>query len=353
MKRFLKNSILFLLIYVGICLTISGFLPYHWGNPWYSVKIDHLERNPDEDYNTYFFGSSRVYRHIDPNLFDSLAQAREAESIRSFNLGAPGTFPPQTYFLYEQFLNSGLSKGAKFCFLELMDVAAISDHLMHQEKTNYWLNRKDMSFVFHSVLNDESESTAQKFTQLSRYARSYLERVLHIGHFSPHLTDAGHYNKEYLGPLKNGYLPLEYELETASSPVLRKALLDRMRGLKQFPEALEERKRLMIEAERNASSNEYDKIHQERILELIEKSRRRGIELIFIFIAPKPNQAYQNVVNLKAHLPIEHLIEITPVKYPDLFTIDNAFDIGHFNTQGVRLFTRYLVEEFKAIRDIN
>ena len=234
-----------------------------------------------------------------------------------------------------------------------MDVAAISDHLMHQEKTNYWLNRKDMSFVFHSVLNDESESTAQKFTQLSRYARSYLERVLHIGHFSPHLTDAGHYNKEYLGPLKNGYLPLEYELETASSPVLRKALLDRMRGLKQFPEALEERKRLMIEAERNASSNEYDKIHQERILELIEKSRRRGIELIFIFIAPKPNQAYQNVVNLKAHLPIEHLIEITPVKYPDLFTIDNAFDIGHFNTQGVRLFTRYLVEEFKAIRDIN
>ncbi len=353
MKRFLKNSTLFFLIYLGVSLIISCFLPYHWGNPRYSVKIKHLKRNQGDKYDTYFFGSSRVYRHIDPSLFDSLVNATKGQNIHSFNLGAPGTFPPQSYFLYEQFLDSELSKGVKYCFLELMDVANIPDHIMHEEKTNYWLNGKDMSFVFQSVISDKNESAAQKFTQLSVYFKSYLERVLHLGHFSRQLTETNYYDPEYLGPSQNGHLPLEYEIETASNPALREALLERRQGLEKFPTALEQRKKRMIAAESKTLSNEYDRIHQQRILELIQKSRRSGIQLIFMFIAPKPNSAYRNVVDLKPHLPDDQLIEITPLKYPELFTIENAFDIGHFNTQGVRLFTSYLAEEFKEIRDID
>lgn len=352
MKRFLKNIALFFLVYLGLSLLISAFIPHHWGNPWYSVKISHLEKNRDLKYNTYFFGSSRVYRHINPSLFDSLMQTKGLENVRSYNLGAPGTFPPQTYFLYEQFLDSPLSKGAKFCFLELMDVATIPDQLMHQEKTNYWLNGRELGFVCHSILADETENAAQKFSQVSSYFESFLEGVFHMGHFSRQITDANYYNKDYLGPLQDGYLPLDYEYQTASNPSLKRTLSDRMKGLRAKPETLEQRKRLMIDAQTNSLGDQYDKVHQERILQLIQKSHHRGIELIFMFIAPKPNQAYRNAINLQAHLPDEHLIEITPVNYPELFTLENAFDIGHFNTQGVRMFTLFLADEFKEIKGI-
>ncbi|MCP3933638.1 MAG: hypothetical protein GY705_31610, partial [Bacteroidetes bacterium] len=114
MKYFLKNILLYFLIYLGLSFIISICVPYHWGNPLYSVKISYLEKENDRPFNTYFFGSSRVFRQFDPTLFDSLAHAFTNEEIRSYNMGAPGTIVPQTYYLYERFLNSELSNGVKY-----------------------------------------------------------------------------------------------------------------------------------------------------------------------------------------------------------------------------------------------
>ena len=133
-KPFIKKLFVFYFLYLILSSFISVLTPYHQGNPWYSTKIQFLEKNNQIVHNTFFFGSSRIYRQIDPHLFDSTLNLSLQESVSSYNVGAPATFNPQTYYLYENFLKSKLSNGVKYCFIELMNVDLGSRKLMHQEK---------------------------------------------------------------------------------------------------------------------------------------------------------------------------------------------------------------------------
>ena len=352
MKQFLKNIILFFLLYTGLSFVISLCVPYHWGNPWYSVKARYLEKNNHKAFNTFFFGSSRVYRQVDPFLFDSLAQEITNEEIHSFNLGAPATFAPQTYFLYEQFLNSPLSKNAKYCFLELTDVSPIGKRSMHQEKTNYWLGMSGLSFAIKSIVADQTKSKTYRATQCMRYFFSYIENVLHLGHFSRQLTTTNVYEEDYLGPYNNGYLPYEYEYKTTKNPTLKKALFRRMKVLEKEPERLGLRRTRIQNAYNASSDSYYDRANRKRILELIERSRKKGIELIIFFISPRPMHVNKvNIVNLSRKIPKANLIDLCyPVRYPDLYAVENAFDLGHLNTKGSGLLTSYLAEEFSHLQ---
>lgn len=350
MNLFLKKIFLFSLIYLGLCRIISICVPYHWGNPWHSVKISYLENNKPQGFNTYFFGSSRVYRQINPALFDSLTHQFTGEEIRSFNLGAPGTFVPQSYYLYERFLDSELSIGVKYCFLELGNIGAIKADQMHQEPTNYWLGFSNLRFVLRSIFLDNSQTTAHKMTQSSRYLVSYLENVLHLGHFGQQIKTANYYDEAYLGPFYNGFLPLEYELKTAQYPAPKEVISSRRRNFEKAPEGLEVRKNLVHQAYNDHSNTFYDKVNEQRLLALIEKSRKKGIELIIIFISHNPQENYKTLINLSRKLPEANVINMThPAKYPDFFESENAFDIGHLNSKGSGLFTTHLAKEFREI----
>jgi len=63
MKKLVIKIALFLIVFVLIRISILLFVPYHWGNPWYSSKIQYLEKTQLKP-NTIFFGSSRIYRQI-------------------------------------------------------------------------------------------------------------------------------------------------------------------------------------------------------------------------------------------------------------------------------------------------
>ncbi|MCP3933258.1 MAG: hypothetical protein GY705_29660 [Bacteroidetes bacterium] len=348
MKNFLKNILLFFLIYLGLSFIISICVPYHWGNPWYSVKISYLEKENDRPFNAYFFGSSKVYRQFDPTLFDSLAHAFTNEEIRSFNMGAPGTFVPQTYYLYERFLNSELSNGVKYCFLELKDVFPIRKRLMHREKTNYWLGMSDLGFATKSIFADKTKSKINKATHSTRYLTTYIENALHIGHFGGLLTTPKYYEEDFLGPFHNGYLPLEYEYKTTKNPTVREKLMMWQNAFEKEPERIDARKTMTVKAYNDSFHTFYDRVNQKRILELIDKKKKKGIELIFVLIAPEVERCRNSMINLSHNIPEPNLIDLAnPTKYPDLYTVENNFDFSHLNTKGAGIFTSCFAEEFK------
>lgn len=351
MKRFLKNTILLFLIYLGLALVISLFIPYYWGNPWYSIKIKHLENKPDSDYNTYFFGSSRVHDQLDPSLFDRSMKGQAQEDIRSFNLGIQGSFPPQTYFQFENFLDSKLSVGVKYCFLEIREVSSIRAAPPGQA---YWLGAKELAFAFRVVLSTPMTTRNYKFRQCIRYLITYIKNTLLIGYVDALLSSRVSYSEEPLGPEKNGFLSVEYQYATTTNEVVKKAIAKRRELLENEPQAIEQRRKKYLKAYSTGSHTYYNKAHQERVLQLIERAKDKGIHLILLYISSGPKQDPERAINLCRSLPKSHIIELAdPAKYPELYYFENAFDRGHLNTKGSRIFTRYLAQEFKEIKEAN
>lgn len=349
MKSFVKRLFLFFLIYVAFSLVISFFTPYHWGNPWFSSKIQFLEKNHKTEYNTFFFGSSRVYRQIDPEVFDSTFNSISKEKINSFNLGAPATFNPQSYYLFEKVLNSELSKNSKYCFIELMEVDLLSDYFMHEERTTYWQNLSDILFVGESIYYNKHIGFKRKLKAALNYSISYLEKVLHLGHFGNQMIKPNYYDDKYIGSNMNGFFSIDYDFKTTKDKAVKNNLYERKQSILENPEIIENRKKNIVNCHNNISNN-YDKVNLNRILELIQKSHQKGIQLIFIL---SPRSSSQKLLNLSRQIPENNIIDMSnPQKYDLLYNYENSFDIGHLNANGAYWYSKLLAIEFEKKNEL-
>ena len=68
-----------------------------------SEKLAYFARHKDE-YDAVFVGSSRVYRQIAPGVFDRQVAASTGRAMRSFNLGAPSMFLPESLYVIDRIL---------------------------------------------------------------------------------------------------------------------------------------------------------------------------------------------------------------------------------------------------------
>lgn len=342
MKSFITKLLCFILLYFAVSIVISVFIPYHWGNPWYSTKVQYLEKNNQLAYNTFFFGSSRVYRQLDPELFDSVFNSFSQEKVSSFNLGAPSTFNPQSYFLYEHFLNSDLSNNAKYCFLELREVS-LSGNLMHEERTTYWQNFTDLLFIGKSIYANDQIGFIQKTKTGLNYSMSYFENLFHLGHFGQQLISPDYYDDRYLGPHKNGFFSLDKDYETNTDEKIKEDFKKRKNSFRNNAYLFNNRKSQLLNSY-NTISNSYDEVNLKRILALIEQSKQKGIELIFIL---SPGNASQESINLSTHIPEMNIIDLAnPKKYGFLYNLDNLFDKGHLNSKGATAYSKMLAFVF-------
>lgn len=344
MKSFINKLLIFFFLYCTISLVISYLTPYHWGNPWFSSKIQFLKKNHNNKYNTFFFGSSRVYRQIDPEVFDGTFNSNSTIEISSFNLGAPATFNPQSYYLYEKFINSEPSNKTEFCFIELMDVDLLSDYFLHQERTTYWQNYSEILFVGNSIYSNNQLNLKNKIKSGLNYSISYMENLLHLGHFGSQIINPDYYDDKYLGLQKDGFFSLDNDYKTTKDETVKKRLLERKESIIKNPNLIDDRK-LKISNFYNDFSNNYDKVNLNRILELIEKSKQKGIQLIFIL---SPRNGSQQLINLSRQIPEMNIIDMSnPNNYDILYKNENSFDVGHLNSKGAVLYSKMLALAFK------
>lgn len=351
MKKFFIKIAIFIFILFFVGRIISYLIPYHWGNPWFSSKIQFLKKLDLSDRpNTYFFGSSRVYRQINPKVFDSIYNTLTTSKIKSFNLGAPATFCPQTYFLYEHFLNSSLSQKTKFVFIELMDIDRIEKSLLHQERTTYWQNLSDLNFIFRSVFSNPLINPKLKFLYFKNYTISYIENIFHLGHFGQQLVTQNYYQETYVGPYRNGFFPLEYDLINTNNESLKQSLIKRKESLIKEPKKLQKRSETSIEQSANLLEPS-DDVHIARIMQLLELSENHNIHLIFL---RSPRNSTQNISNLYSYIPIENRLDLSNAAvYPEFYSLENSFDVGHLNLRGSKLYSEILAKRFFDLLDIS
>lgn len=346
MKIFSYRLLLFLIIYLFIGGLIRYFLPYHWGNPWYSTKIRHLESLEKNNYNTLFFGSSKTYRQINPLIFDEKVNLLiPNQQIKSFNLGAPATFPPQTYYLLENFLKSPLALNVKYVFLELDEVRNIGNYVLHEERTNYWVTQKEFLFSLSSFLHKSDISIKVKASAVKNFTISYIENIFHLGHFTSSLAKKNYYKKIYLGQIQNGFYSLEQDLIDSENEENNKICKQRRLDLNNS----EILKNLVLSESLKINNPvaHFNKINHSRILSLTHLCEKNNIELILII---PPRQTVQSIRRLSKILPNQIIDMSDPREFPALYQKTNSFDVAHLNNKGAKLYSKLLAKKWLSKR---
>jgi hypothetical protein len=332
MRRFIKNILLFaFLVFIGLSLKKAA-LPYYLGNNQFNQKRSHFQAN-QADFNTIFFGSSRIYRHINPILFDSLLVE---EKIHSYNFGCRGAANPEAYFLYENFVNELPKNQIKYAILEIQRVK-----LFHPNETttrgsywNTWANfQYGMTHIWHS-----NRQILDKITGLYTFGKSFIYSFYDLEIFK---------KRSYKLPSKkenatNGFYAIDqFMQETNPKGLIRqeeKLLVDTSKLIQQ---------RLAGEKPYDFywKNNSINPIHYEKLLELIEISKKKGIHL-FIFLPPKFGaKFYAKFIPIINQLPQKNVINMFGYqKYADLFLSKHAYDYAHLKGSSAVLHTRYLAE---------
>lgn len=351
MKKFLIKTGIFFLIVIAIGSITAALLPYHWGNAWYGTKIEYLNRSSESGlsgFNSYYFGSSRVFRQFNPAVFDSVVNTNKpGKKLNSFNLGAPATFTPQVYYLLEHFLQSEQAENTDYILIELDDISTITAQLLHQPRTNFWLN----TYYFTFVLKSEFVKSKKDYTKLYQYVISYTENVTKLGQYKYIFNYEGYHDDRFLGNKKNGFFTLENDLKTTTEIETRKHLLERRSALGEQMKTLNKRaENSSLFFKYKDDSNELS-VHKGKIKELIDECSKRNIQVVFILM---PRKISKEVFMLYNWLPDENKIQLVNAEdYPELYMEKYSFDLGHLNKEGANIFTKYLAEEFLKKSFIN
>jgi hypothetical protein len=339
MKKFIKNSITFLLFLVLILGIKKVITPYYMGNNLFNSKLNYYNFNyNNEKYNTVFFGSSRIYRHINPILLDSLLYL---QNLKSFNFATPGAFNPESYFLYENFIDNLTNNDIKYAFLELQELNYISEKNLQTTKANYWNDLHFLNYSYNYILaskNSKSLKCKYIFNYTVSYIYSFLDFKILENKFK--LKDIKHIGL-------NGFYPLDKELIDSKN---NEGLSNRYITFNSDTTVLNKR---ILEAQNSKkilNNNDINQYHLEYLISLINKSNKKDIKLIFILPPRLSKNDYLQLIPLANSLPQKNIIKLNdPEKYKVLYMAEYSFDIGHLNSKGANFFTKYLADELAQI----
>lgn len=333
MKIFIKKIFIFSLFFFFILVIKKALTPYHWGNKMFSKKVTYFQSKPS-NFNTIFFGSSRIYRHINPIVLDSILKEKD---IHSFNFASPATFNPESYFLYENFIDHLEENQIKYALLEIQQLNLHSKNTT-TTKGSYWNTIPILKYSIESIISSK-RSVIKKVYYTSVYLESFLYSLFDFKILKPELQEK---------PKGiHGFYPLEEESH--------KKYKERWDDFHSDTTQIQASIRCAVNQDFYLKENKKVNVgHFKKLNSLLLKSKRKGIHLFFL-IPPKLEKiSYSELVPLLNSIPKEHTLSLYEYqKFTDLYFVENAFDIGHFNTIGANLFTTYVANMIKEKLDTN
>jgi hypothetical protein len=287
------------------------------------------------DYDAVFIGSSRVYRGIVPQVFDSALRAR-GHAMRSFNFAMEAVWPPESLYRVRDFLR--LRSRVRWVFIELLPVnPRISPENAKTLRSIYWHDWRHTLLAWREIAAQEAFSSAEKCSWFILHAELFLRGMSHLSQgaawleprLRPELEKAARkefaLNTPWLGA--DGFVP---EPDTPMAPEIAAAFRIQVAGYAQNLEPLALPEHLRKE-----------------LRDLVAAVRAAGAEPIF-FITPSTTRP-ENFADLRGQGVDAELITFKdPARYPALYDPAQHFDGPHLNERGARELSRLLAEEFAA-----
>ncbi|MBT3208667.1 MAG: hypothetical protein HN704_15430 [Bacteroidetes bacterium] len=334
--------VLLLLVFLIVNYTMYLFIvPFYWGNTRFQPKYEYIKSN-SETHNMLFFGASNIARGFVPEVFDELCQSAGI-TMNSYNFGVDLLVPPEEFFLYEKMLDEGLP-GVEYVFLCLSPIIQIDEKYMHTTRIKYWYSPGYLWFTLKSIYNS-SLSEAEKDNALNNHLISFAEKLFSIDFVKDIIR---YYSKEYDSSLaeNDGYQSYDKLAKGKNrfSTIRRKFL-------KNSDQMFVNRKTNKRFFETFELDTEYNPVFLEKINQLIKKSDKQGIQLIFVLPPRLQNEEYLELFPLFMQIENDNRIELARAeKYPSLYYISNSFDFIHLNDAGAREFSKLLAQKFYRIK---
>ena len=329
MTNFVRNGLYFVAGILLSFLVLGLLLPakMYWGNQEYLRKIE-LSRT--DKFNAAFLGSSRILTGINPFLFDSLINLQNRTKIKSINLATPGTWANETFYLYETLLaDTSISGSLDLVFLEFQNIMAIKFNKLTSDKAIYYQSANNLAFISKYALNEirlSVKNTPAAAYLLASYSLAYLQNILSFQRFEGNKLSFD--TLTYFGINSRGYLGLSKKKQ--SKRAVSNKILD----------AYKQSATLNL----TKPITDYNKTFRAKCIQLINRSKARGIKLVFVL---PPVRLTRGMAAVFRSLPVENRIEVcNPQTFPKLYYIDNWIDETHLSENGSYFLNTYLVNEY-------
>lgn len=317
-----------LIIAVAAFLAVTNGIRHLAGVPDVGLLEDKLAywQVHKDNIDTLFFGSSRIYRGIDPTVFDP-AMADHGHPTRSFNFGIAGMSAHEANALIRRVL---ATKPARLhrVVVEIDDWDPVIDRR----------NRlKRRGILWHDLPETASALRSTLLLDRGFGARADL-LATHVVHFIARATAAGRGRELWARrkpppPFEHGGFRTFSERSYTTHPMRRSFLADQdrfIRAVALLPAA-------------NAARPQVERYNVGAIAAQAAMIRRAGAEPVHV-IPPSP-RATPTLHHLHAEGVVPVLIAFNdPRTDPDLFALERRFDREHLTAEGAELFSRRLAE---------
>ncbi|MEO0540982.1 MAG: hypothetical protein AAFZ80_08975 [Cyanobacteria bacterium P01_A01_bin.105] len=338
-RKYLKQGAIALITFLLTASLLNQIIPSPAIPPnivFVSPKYEHYLAHKD-DYNALFFGSSRVYNHIIPQVFDEAAAAAGTEA-RSFNFGIPAQRSLAGYVLLKEVLRTP-PKHLKWVFIETpLDPGYEPIQNARTSRTIYWHTAENTRMALRYILTSD-ESALRKAVLSFSHLLPFAYNELNIGRLFYQWIPVQNFTDEEEAIsqqvlARQGYYPLGED-----SDPKRQAFLSHLVGYRQSVATLTEQKARMARRTTHVSRG------QRWLLQaLVAQVRQAGAEPIFI-VPPTLEPQYELH---RAHQlgDVPTLLSYNdPARYADFYTLDNRHDTEHLNEAGSQRFTQQIAQD--------
>ena len=295
--------------------------------PDVSPKFRYFAEHKDR-FDTIFVGSSRFRHQIIPQKFDAETRDHGTETS-SFNLGASGMWPPETFFFLRQILRLHPAR-LKWVIFEIIDgKTRVDEGYGSDQRAVYWHDWRHTLMAWKMVW--ESPRTPEEKRHLfPLHTGIFFRQFLHLGRGTEWAQEKMNFVKKHRVPSwieARGFEP-EPEPSLLAGPVLAEYL-----------SVIEQLKKPRLP--RGIRPGLIDALR-----EIQAEVRAAGAEALFVL--PPTINPNENFGGLPEGLPFilfNNLHDDALLYEPELH-----YDGGHLNARGAEAFTRRLGERFSEWR---
>jgi hypothetical protein len=305
----------------GVLFSLRPFPDVPGIGPKYQYFRDHKDR-----YDVLFVGSSRFYHQIIPRQFDEQVSSGTSGSIRSFNFGYDGMWPPESYYVVRQLL-ALRPANLKWVVIDLMDINANLDERNNStQRMAYWHDWQHTRMAWRHLWYESRHTKDEKVSLIIEHGWHLAGQLANIGYGAAALD-------RKLMPQKPRKLPKEWANTEG---------FDVGPDTPMVGEELKGYEETVARLRRSLSTSPVGPVFREAIAEIIQDVRAAGAEPVFV-IAPTLN-ARENFTGVPGGAAVFAFND--PNKHPVLFDPAMHYDGWHLNGRGAAAFTELLAERF-------
>jgi len=304
----------------------------------YRLKMDYLEAHADE-FSVVFVGSSRIYRHVDPDVVDEAARAEGVE-VRSFNLGIDALNLIEMRTLLDRLARLG-SPRLRYVLIEPAFTTNLPLRNLATERAVYFHDLANTRLAIASNLRSPRARAT-----IGRNALACLYHYVNLGKLASALLPPATRSQDPEAVLPPLDTSRGFSAQDDNPPAGARQWHERfLKNRDGFARLMRSEERLVAHVE----DGEFD-LQNAAIVAMARRLEKAGITPVFL-ITPGFHQIdfyLQFEASSRREAP-----EIPMLSYledhEEFYDPDLWYDTGHLNGEGAARFSRRLGEDLAAL----